>query len=194
MSSLRAALRLLAGLGSVVAGFAAAILVIAATGGPDAAGMTVAVLLLLLGFAGLGVARTVRAPLRPMRVAIAVGLLVAAYMMYGLPWPLRRADLGSFLTLGTGVTLSAAAFAAGPTRPRLACALLALPAAYGGVMLVNVCRYLVAARATWGSVGPAVTIAYVLAASLGAAWVAALWHSRALWAAFRSRPERATST
>ena len=192
MHSPRAALRILAGLGSVAAGVVAAVLVIAATGGPDAAGMTVAVLLLLLGFAGLGVARTAQAPLRPMRLAVAISLLLGVYMIYGLPWPPRGTDLGSLFTLASGVTLSGAALLVGPSRPRLTCALLAVPAIYGGVMLINFGRYLVAARAAWGTVGPAVTIAYTLAASLGVAWVAALWHSRVLWGAFRDHLAPAT--
>ena len=178
-----AALRFAAGLASVVAGLVAAALAIAATGGPDLAGTVIATLVLLLGFMGLGVARTARAPLRPMRVAIAIGIVIAAYMCYGVPWPpTGGSELGSFLTLVAGIALTATAGVVGARRPHLTCALLALPGLYGVVMVVRFVGYLDAARRTMGSsFGPGLTLAYLLAATLGVAWAAALWHSRVLW-------------
>lgn len=124
------------------------------------------------------------------RLALGISIPPAGYMLASLPWPPRGAELGSFVVLALGLVLSGAALLAGARRPRRVVGALALPAAYGGFMLVRFGRHLVSAATEWGRMGPAATIGYVLAASVAMAWIAALWHSRPLWPAASSVRDR----
>ena len=171
---------------SVLAGLVAAVLCIAATGGPEPGSVSVAGVCLLVGFVGLSVTRTAEAPLRPMRLALGISIPVSAYMMFGLPWPPHGRELGSFIILAMGITLSAGAIVLGQRRPNVVFGILIILAAYGVFMLGRFGRALVSAPPAREYSGPAITIAFVLAATVGVAWIAALWHSRRLWHSART--------
>lgn len=178
---MRSALRIVAGLLSVLAGMVAAIVCIAITGGPNLAAMLIAAACLLGGFLGLAMTRNAGAPLRPMRIALGLSIPPSAYMLAGLSWPTTGPELGSFVVLALGLVFSACAIAVARRRPKVAMSMLAILAAYGIFMLTRFGRYLLSATFDWGRMGPATTIAYVLAASVATAWISALWHSRPIW-------------
>ena len=180
---MRAALRILAGILSVLTGMVAAVACIAITGGPDLAAMLIAAACLLAGFLGLAITRIAGAPLRPMRIALGLSIPPSAYMIASLPWPPTGTELGSFVVLALGLVLSAAAIALAWRRPPITVSILVMLSAYGVFMLTRFGRYLVSAASDWGHMGPARTIAFVLAASVGTAWISALWHSRPIWRA-----------
>jgi len=188
----RAALRILAGILSVLTGMVAAIACIAITGGPDLAAMLIAAACLLGGFLGLTITRVAGAPLRPMRIALGFSIPPSAYMLTALPWPLTRAELGPFVVLALGLLLSASAMAVARHRPMIAVGMLVILAAYGVFMLGRFGRSLMSAASDWSHMGPATTISFILAASVGIAWIAALWHSRPIWRAFDWQHDLAT--
>jgi hypothetical protein len=179
----RAVLRGIAALVSILAGFVACVLVVAATGGPDVPSVAIAFAFLVLGFLGVAVARTPDAPWRPVRVCLAWGSPVAAYLMCGLPFPPRgAAEWGSALTLAAFLVAALVVSLSLERRPRIAGGLLVAGGAYALLVAVRFAR---AIGATPGvPSGPAITISFTLAATFAFAWIAALWHARAL---FRGR-------
>lgn len=184
---LRTVGRLLLALVLMLLGLMAAVIAMAVTGGLHWSGVCVASILLLLGYLGLGVAGGAGARLRPMRLTLAAASLVSVYLLLSLPWPPGRAEMGSLAILGGGVALSIAAVLLAERFPRVTLALLALLAASGLLMLARL-TYALAVSPYGGSPpGPAVVLSFVIAMSVGAAWIAALWHARFL---LRPRTDR----
>jgi hypothetical protein len=177
---------------SVAIGAIAAGLLVIATGRADNPAFLVATGCLVAGFLGLAVAGGPETPLRPMRLALGLSMPVSGYMLAGLPWPPGAAERGSFLALSATLILSALAIVFAGRHPRLAAMIVAGLAVYGTFVLVRFARSLPTLAVEWAQIGPAITIAYLLAASVAAAWLAALWHSRELWATFDRHPDSAT--
>ena len=171
--------RLTAGFISVLAGIAACVLVLAATGGPNPAGTVLAFALLIPGFVGLAVTRTPAAPWRPTRIALAIALVLIVALLSSLPWPpAAGGERQSAIILSLALVLTLLALLFASRAPRVALVLLAILAVYGCFMIVSFTRAV--ARATTGTAyaGPAVVISVTLAACIGAAWIGALWLSR----------------
>ena len=182
---MRSVARAFAGLASVLVGIGLCVFVQAATGGPDVPSVVLAFGFLLAGLLGLGVLRTGSAPWRPVRASLAWASLVAAYLLLSLPLPSGGAEVGSAVVLATLLLAAAATAALLTRRPVAAAGLLLVGAAYGLVVMVRFATFLGSTPGV--PKGPAITLGYTLAATLGAAWLAALWHGRTLLRARRGR-------
>jgi hypothetical protein len=193
-SALRSAARVFAGLFIVALGMTGAVLVIAATGGLRLGAWLMGTVLLLAGFASLAITRDPLAPLRPVRITLAISVVIASLMLLSLPWPPSPSEFASFVTLTIAIFLSLGASLVGARSPRSAITALALLGAYGIFMLARL-GYTVGSgpdATTWSHAAPATTISLVLAESLATAWIAACWHARSLWPVLRRLRERAT--
>jgi hypothetical protein len=170
------AIRVLLAIASCVAGVVGAIAVLAATRGANAWMSWIAFLVLLLGFLGLGVSRTDAAPLRPLRLALGIAAGISFALLLGLPLPPRGDEAVSAFVLMTVLLTSVAAAVLARRTPRMTGVLL-VPL---GIAACAVSWRLLGAALSRprDSLSPAVTIAYVIAASMGAAWLSALWHGR----------------
>jgi len=171
--------RLLGALAIAVAGLVACVTVLAATGAPNVWGTSLAFTLLLLGFAGLAVARTPASPARPARLALFIVSLLALLLAGSLPWPpAPGAERHSAIVLALVLVGSLLASALLSRAPSVALALLVALAAYGCVYMGRLIRLaaIAAGDATYAS--PAIVLSLALAASLCAASIAALWHAR----------------
>jgi hypothetical protein len=167
-------MRILAGVALLLAGLTGAAFALVAPGRPTVVAAALAIAALLFGFLALRVAAVPPHPWRPFRLALGVGLLLAAYLFYGLAWPPHGTEWWPALILATGVVASVAAIALVDRAPRVVLAVVGVLAVYGALMAVNILRFLSVAFAnTWR---PAVVISFLLAISVGAAWVAALGH------------------
>jgi hypothetical protein len=167
----------------VAIGLAGAVFVIAGSGAVDLTSWLLGMLLMLAGFIGLGVARRAWAPLRPMRIALGIAVVAASALLLALPWPPRRSDLGSFITLALGLVLSFTTSLVGTRFRRIAFGMLCILGCGGIFMLAHFGHSLVSGSgaAQWANAGPAQAFALVLADSIPIAWIAACWHARSLW-------------
>jgi hypothetical protein len=116
-----------------------------------------------------------------MRLALAISIPPTAFMLAGLSWPPREAERGSFVALILGLTLSVSASLLARRHPRVTVGVLLALAAYAMVMLGRFGGSFLSTAKEWNRLGPAITLAYLLAASVAIAWVAAFWHARTLW-------------
>lgn len=164
MTGLRAAGRVVLGLVSVLAGIAGCVALLAATALLDPANVILAWIVLTLGFLGLGVTRHSGAPWRPVRLSLTVASVMAAYMVSGLPWPPKGTDLGSAVLLAGSIVASITAGWTLDRAPRVA-------------RFTFVVRRGVAVN---GYNGPAMVLSFALASCVGAAWIASVWHARAV--------------
>jgi len=179
--------RIALGAASVLVGIGACVGVLAAAGRADLGSVLLAFGLLVLGFLGLAVTRERSAPWRPLRFSLAVASLVSGYMASALPWPPRGTDLGSTLVLVAAMLVSAVAALLPNRFPRFALALLTTLAAYGVFILTRFGRGLAGAVRTDTYAGPAIVLSFTMAASVGAAWIASVWHGRFLVRAVSAR-------
>lgn len=188
-STMSTTFRVVAGIICIILGFALAVLLIAAIGGPEPGSVMLGWPFLLAGFAGLGISRVTTAPLRPMTMALSIALMIAILLLVALPWPPHGVDAGSFLALSIGIALSIVALSLGSRSPRVTIVALLTLAVYGAFILIRIGTQLAAMkrRVPLEHFGPAGTLAYVIGESLGIAWIAALWHGRSLLPSLRSR-------
>jgi hypothetical protein len=180
MTGLRAAGRVVLGLVSVLAGIAGCVALLAATALLDPANVILAWIVLTLGFLGLGVTRHSGAPWRPVRLSLTVASVMAAYMVSGLPWPPKGTDLGSAVLLAGAIVASITAGWTLDRAPRVATALLIVLALYGLFILVRFTFVVRRGVAVNGYNGPAMVLSFALASCVGAAWIASVWHARAV--------------
>jgi len=152
-----------------------AVLVVAATGGLQLDAWIIGVVFLLAGFAGLAVTRVASAQLRPTSIALVFAIIVAGFMLLGLPWPPGRSQIDSFVTLSLGISFSLGALLLGARSPRITVAMLGLLSAYGILILARFGHSVASGSdaTAWSHPGPAMTLSLVLAESIGAAWIAA---------------------
>ena len=178
---LRVAGRVTGGLFFALMGIAVCSALLAATGEPDALGTALAFIALLLGFAGLAVARSRSAPWRPTRLALAIALLLSLLLILGLPWPPESPnDRSRWLIMAAALVASLLALLLPARAPRVALVLLAGLGVYGALILIHLLRVLSYSPFGTADFSPTVMLSISLPAGLGAAWVAALWHARAL--------------
>ena len=184
---------MLAGLLMVAVSLAGAVVVIAGSGAVDLTSWILGVLLMLVGFVALGVTRRTWAPIRPMRIALGIAIVIASALLLALPWPIGPSDLRSFITLALGVVLSFITAIAGTRFPRSTFGALCILSCGGILMLVQFGHGLASgtSAAQWAHAGPGQTFALVLGESLPIAWIAACWHARSLWPPYAHAP-RAT--
>jgi hypothetical protein len=162
-------------------GIVASVAVLAATGAPDPWGTALALALLLLGFAGLAVARTPASPWRPVRLALSIVVLLSLFLAASLPWPpASGAERQSAIVLTLVLVGSLLASVSLSRAPRFAVALLVALAAYGCVYMGRLVRAAAAAAAGASYASPAIVLSMALAGSLCAASIAALWHARSI--------------
>ena len=72
---------------SVLAGLCASILLFAASGQIDAASISLATIVQVAGFLGLGITGSSEHPLRPLSIALAIGASGAGLLWISLPFP-----------------------------------------------------------------------------------------------------------
>ena len=173
--SFRDAFRVLACLcGLVLALFLSGFIVFVSRSYPAASYF--AIVPVVLGFLGFRFSGTARAPARPLRLTVAVGMVLLTGMLSGLGWPPARSDGGRWLVIVGDMLLLVSAAVIARRRPRLATWLLLAPATYAMFRLpLLVMRF----RAVSGSLSlsPAVALANLIAGSACVAGLVALWHS-----------------
>lgn len=155
-----AAVRLLLAAALFVAAFVASVAIIA-TGGFRPLGVFAAGAMQALGFAALGLARTARAPARPLRLTVAVTGVVVCSMIYGL-LPADSADLQTIAVFLTASALALTAAFVATRHLRLAFWLLVLLAAWFAVAIGRLARA-AAGFASPEVAGPSVTLAFLVA-------------------------------
>ena len=181
-SAFRGVPRVLAGLLIVAVGLAGAVFVIAGSGAVNLTSWLLGMLLMLMGFVGLGVTRRTWAPLRPMRIALGIAVVIASALLLALPWPLGPSDMSSFITLAVGAALSLSTALAGTRFPRSAFGMSCILSCGGIAMLAHFGHSLASgSSAQWPNAGPGQTYALMVGESLPIALIAASWHARALW-------------
>ena len=186
---LRSTLRICAGLLVVILGMLACTLALFTAVTPDRFTFVtwlVSIFLLLAGFAGLAVTRVPWAPLRPTRIALAVSVIIAGFMLPMSAYPLRALGMGSVATLVVGIPLSICATVWALRSPRITLVMLGLLAAYGVLALGHYGLGIVLHGGGRG-LDPTLPATLMLAESLAVAWIAACWHARWLWNALPSR-------
>jgi hypothetical protein len=181
--AVRAVLRVCVGLLIVALSLAGAVLAIAGSGAVNLVSWLLGLVLMMGGYVGLGVTRCAWAPLRPMRIALAIAAVIASLLIVALPWPPGRSELSSFITLALGIVLSLSAVIGATRFPRIARAIVGILGCFGILMLARFGHDLtsVAGSAQWVHAQPGGTFALMLAESLPIAWIAACWHARSFW-------------
>jgi hypothetical protein len=165
---------------SCLGGVAGAIAILAATGGATAVSTSIAFVVVLLGFLGLTVSRVPTAPWRPLRMALGIAAVISFLLLIALPFPPTGWDAFATVCWITVCLTSVAAAALAERMPWMTGVLL-VPLGIAACALDFSAMMRLVAQPL-GPLGPAVTIAYVIAASTGAAWLSALWHGRAMLA------------
>ena len=186
---LRSTLRICAGLLVVILGMLACTLALFTAVTPDRFTFVtwlVSIFLLLAGFAGLAVTRVPWAPLRPTRIALAVSVIIAGFMLPMSAYPLRALGMGSVATLVVGIPLSVCATVWASRSPRITLVMLGLLATYG-VLALGHYGLRIALHGGGRGLDPTLPATLMLAESLAVAWIAACWHARWLWNALPSR-------
>jgi hypothetical protein len=180
---LRSTLRICAGLLVVILGMLACTLALFTAVTPDRfifVTWLVSIFLLLAGFAGLAVTRVAWAPLRPTRIALAVSVIIAGFMLPMSAYPLRALGMGSVATLVVGIPLSICATVLASRSPRITVVMLGLLAAYG-VLALGHYGLRIALHGGGRGLDPTLPATLMLAESLAVAWIAACWYARSLW-------------
>ena len=134
--------------------------------------LLVSILLLLAGFAGLAVTRVPWAPLRPTRIALAISVIIAGFMLPMSAYPLRALGMGSVVTLVVGIPLSLCATVWASRSPTITLVMLGLLAAYGVLTLEHYGLW-IALHGGGRGLDPILPATLILAKSLAVAWIAA---------------------
>jgi hypothetical protein len=168
---LRAAGRILAGFGLLLAGLGLSVLALITPGRPTVVGVAAASLAAFLGFLGFDITKDETHPWRGARLALAVGVVLGSYLFSGLPWPPHGREWGATIILAGAVAASLGGIVLVGRAPTLTTRVVGVFAAYGVFISLRFVWYLGASYD--GAWQAPVVLSFLMALSLGASWVAA---------------------